>query len=84
MEEKLKESKLEVEYIPIDGLKPFEGNPRTISEDALSRLKKSIEEFGYTSPILAWRNNGDIEIVAGHQRLKASKEAGLKEIPVII
>jgi ParB-like nuclease domain len=43
-------------------------------------LKASIRRFGFRQPILA-RKDG--QIVAGHERVEASKELGLKEIPVI-
>lgn len=75
---------MKLEVIKTDNLVSFEGNPRQISEDALKRLEKSIKNYGFTNPILAWKHNGKVEVVCGHQRLKAAKMAGMADVPVII
>jgi ParB-like chromosome segregation protein Spo0J len=76
---------LKIEYIPIESLRPFEGNPRVISSKGLRKLERSLEEFGgFVKPVICWRNGDAIEIVAGHQILKAAKERRIKRIPVII
>lgn len=72
---------LEVQYVKTEALKPFQGNPRTISEKGLEKLQTSVEAFGFTNPILAQK--GTNMIIAGHQRLKAAQAAGLVEVPVI-
>lgn len=72
---------LKIEYVPVSRLRPFEGNPRTISERGLEKLQRSIEEFGFVNPILVQK--GTYMVIAGHQRLKAAQEAGLTEVPVI-
>lgn len=69
------------EWVPIERLRPFEGNPRKIGASSLEKLRRSIEEFGFTNPILAQR--GADLVIAGHQRLKATQAAGLREVPVI-
>ncbi len=75
---------MKVELVDIDKLKPFEANPRVITEDGLVRLKVSIEGFGFVEPIIAWRNEkNEPEIVVGHQRWKGAKRAGKKQVPVI-
>jgi len=79
--------KLELKYISISKLSPFEGNPRKISEKGLEILDKSVKHYGITNPILAWQNPkkpGKYEILAGHQRLKVFQKQGIKEIPVIV
>ena len=68
---------LKVQYVDIDSLKPFEGNPRTISEKGLEKLQRSIEEYGFVNPILVQR--GTNMIIAGHQRIKAARNAGLSK-----
>jgi ParB-like chromosome segregation protein Spo0J len=45
------------------------------------RIPASIEEFGWTNPILV--DEGD-EILAGHARVLAGKKLGMKEVPVIV
>jgi len=72
---------LTIEYVPIGQLKPFDGNPRKISDKGLEKLQRSVEEFGFVNPVLAQR--GTNVIIAGHQRLKAAKAAGLTEVPVV-
>ena len=72
---------LKVQYVDIDSLKPFEGNPRTISEKGLEKLQRSIEEYGFVNPILVQR--GTNMIIAGHQRIKAARNAGLSKVPAI-
>lgn len=74
-------SPLRVEYVPIASLRPFEGNPRKISERGLEKLQRSIEEFGFVNPVLA--QAGTRMVIAGHQRLKAAELAGMDKVPVI-
>jgi len=75
------EDRLVIEYVPINQLRPFGGNPRKISEKGLHKLKRSVEEFGFVNPILVQK--GTNIIIAGHQRLKAAQAAGLTEVPVV-
>lgn len=70
---------MQIEYLPIDELKPYENNPR-INDDAVEYVAKSIEEFGFKVPIVVDKNN---VIVSGHTRLKASQFLGLTQVPVI-
>lgn len=71
---------MEIIYKKIDGLIPYENNPR-INDEAIEYVKNSIKEFGFKVPIVIDKNN---VIIAGHTRLKASKELNIKEIPCII
>lgn len=73
--------RLSVQMVPIDRLKPMPGNPRRISEAGLRKLVRSLKEFGWTNPILAQQDTG--MVIAGHQRLRAAREAGITEVPVI-
>jgi len=50
-------------------LKDYPNNPRTISDDALSRLGKSMQEFGDLSGIVL--NKRDGYLISGHQRVKS-------------
>ena len=71
--------KLEIKYIPIDGIKPYKNNPR-LNEDAIPYVMNSIKEFGFKNPIILDKNN---VIVAGHTRLESAKRLDMKEVPVI-
>jgi hypothetical protein len=66
--------------INIDLLKPYQKNPRRHSPRQIGQLAASIKTFGFTIPILIDEN---CKILAGHGRLLAAKELGLKEVPVV-
>lgn len=62
---------------------PFQ--PRTeFDEEALKALADSISEKGVLQPLLVRKAGDDYELIAGERRLRASKLAGLTEVPVII
>ena len=71
--------KIEIIYVNIDDIKPYENNPR-FNDNAVEYVKKSIENFGFKVPIVLDKNN---TIVCGHTRVKSALELGIKEIPVI-
>jgi hypothetical protein len=73
-------TELQVVYRPIDELRPAKNNPRTHSRKQLAQLQRSIEHFGFTSPVLI-SDNG--ELVAGHGRVKAARLAGMTQVPTI-
>lgn len=64
----------------VEELTPYERNPRR-NDEAVKFVKASIEQFGFKVPIVIDANN---IIVAGHTRLKAAEELGLKEVPCIV
>jgi ParB-like chromosome segregation protein Spo0J len=67
--------------VKVKDLKPFERNPRKISEQDFERPKKSLSENGYHQRIIA---TIDLRIIGGHQRIRALKELGLLEIQVLV
>lgn len=71
---------MEIIYKNINELIPYENNPR-INDEAVEYVKNSIKEFGFKVPIVIDKDN---VIIAGHTRIKASKELGIKDIPCII
>lgn len=73
-------SRVNIQYLPVDSLKPYARNPRN-NEEAIKHVAESIREFGFKVPIVV---DEDYVIVSGHTRLLASKELGYKEVPVII
>lgn len=72
--------------LPIDLVVPNSRQPRTVfDEDALAELVFSIREIGLLQPVVVRRSTeGTFELIAGERRLRASREAGLTEIPAII
>lgn len=64
---------------------PNRSQPRQIFEDeALEELAESIRQFGVLQPILVQKKGSRYEIIAGERRWRASRKAGLKEIPAIV
>ena len=72
--------------LSLDALSPSKYQPRSeFDEDALKALSQSIKEKGVLQPLLVREiENGKYEIIAGERRYRASKMAGLSEVPVII
>lgn len=71
---------MEVKMTPINRLKPHPKNPRVHPDSAIDKLERSIKEFGWTNPVLV---SADGYVLAGHARLKAARQAGLTDVPVI-
>ena len=59
-------------------------NPRLIKDDKFAKLVKSIQDFPQMLKIRPIVVNSDMVVLGGNMRLKACKEAGLKEVPIII
>ena len=72
--------------VDINSILPNPRQPRTVfDEDALHELSASIKEVGVLQPpVVRSMGNGTYELIMGERRLRASKLAGLKSIPVII
>ncbi len=71
--------------VSINKVEPNRKQPRRkFDEDALQELSDSIKIHGLISPILVQDRGDHYEIIAGERRWRASKLAGLKEVPVII
>lgn len=71
--------------IALDQIWPNRYQPRrTFDEEALQELANSIREYGVFTPILVKKNNQEYELVAGERRVRASRLAGLTEIPAIV
>ena len=86
---KSKEKELKIEkpdsIVDINKVEPNREQPRkNFDEDALLELSESIKQFGLLQPILVQDRKTYYEIIAGERRWRASKLAGLKEVPVII
>jgi DNA modification methylase len=72
---------LKIDYISTSNLVPYENNSRTHSKEQVEQIKRSMTEFGFTNPILIDEHNG---IIAGHGRLRAAQELGIKLVPTIL
>src|SRR5579872_2830091 len=72
---------IQIERWPIERLIPRVNNPRTHSREQVANIAASIQEFGWTNPVLV---DGDDGILAGHARVLAARKLKLKEVPVIV
>lgn len=68
----------------INNIKLNPNNPRLIKDDKFKKLVQSIKDFPEMLNIRPIVVNTDMVILGGNMRYKACKEAGLKEVPVII
>lgn len=67
----------------INNLKSNPNNPRIIKDDKFHKLVKSIKDFPEMLEIRPIVVNSEMIVLGGNMRLKAAKEAGLKEVPII-
>lgn len=71
--------------VSVEEIIPNPYQPRKLfNDEALQELAASIREHGVIQPLLVRRIEGRLELIAGERRLRASKLAGLPEVPVII
>ncbi len=83
-EKNIDENKAIVKVVDINMVEPDKTQPRfNFNEDALEELSQSIKQYGILQPLLVKKNQDRYIIIAGERRWRASKIAGLKEIPVI-
>jgi len=75
--------KKEIIVVKVGDIKPNPNNPRVIKDDKFKKLVKSIQEFPQMLNIRPIVVNDDMIVLGGNMRLKACKEAGIKEIPII-
>jgi DNA modification methylase len=73
----------EAEILPLTKIKANPNNPRLVKDDKFKKLVKSIQDFPQMLNIRPIVVNEDMVVLGGNMRLKACKEAGLKEVPVI-
>jgi ParB-like chromosome segregation protein Spo0J len=66
----------------VSKLKENPNNPRVIKDNAFKKLVKSIQEFPEMLNVRPLVVNSDYEVLGGNMRLKALKEAGIKEVPI--
>lgn len=74
-----------ISTLKISQVEPNREQPRKIfDEEGLEELADSIRQFGVIQPLIVQDKGSYYEIVAGERRWRAAREAGLKEVPVII
>ena len=70
-----------IEQWNLDLIKPYEKNPRNITDKAIQKVAQSIREFGFQQPIVVDKQG---VVIVGHTRLKAALSLGLKQAPVLV
>ena len=74
---------MEVQRVKISEVKSNPNNPRLIKDEKFTKLVKSIKEFPEMLELRPIVVNSDMVVLGGNMRLKACKEAGMKEVPII-
>ena len=81
----LKNNSNNIAQLDINSIVPNPHQPRTeFSEQDLKDLAQSIKVHGVLQPLVVIKNDAGYQLVAGERRLRASKLAGLSEIPAIV
>ena len=75
---------MKTQNVKISEVKMNPNNPRVIKDEKFNKLVRSIKEFPKMLEIRPIVVNQDMIVLGGNMRLKACKEAGLKEVPVIL
>ena len=70
----------DVEQVRLDALIPSPTNPRRHSDSNVAKIARSIETYGWTTPVLI---TDAMDVIAGHGRLLAAQKLGLEEVPCI-
>lgn len=72
-------------YVDIDDIKPNAAQPRkNFNKEKLEDLAESIKENGVIQPVVVRKKGSSYELVAGERRWRASRLAGMKQIPCLI
>lgn len=72
-------------YLKLSAIDPNYEQPRKdFKEESIQELADSMKKYGVLQPLLVQKKGERYEIIAGERRWRAAKEAGLKEVPVII
>jgi DNA modification methylase len=74
---------MNIQKVKLSDIKSNPNNPRIIKDDKFKKLVKSIQEFPKMLEIRPIVVNQDMIVLGGNMRLKASKEAGLKEVFIV-
>lgn len=82
--EEIKEGET-IQNIKLSEIEPNREQPRRVfNEESLGELSDSIKRYGVIQPIIVTKKDDYYQIVAGERRWRASKKAGMTEIPAII
>ena len=69
-----------MKLVPIERLVPYANNARTHSPEQINKLRGSLREFGFVSPVIIDKDYG---ILAGHGRVMAARAEGMENVPCV-
>ena len=69
-----------MKLVPISKLVPYANNARTHSPEQINKLRGSLREFGFVSPVTIDKDYG---ILAGHGRVAAARAEGMESVPCV-
>ena len=69
-----------MQLVPISKLVPYANNARTHSPEQINKLRGSLREFGFVSPVIIDKDYG---ILAGHGRVAAARAEGMESVPCV-
>lgn len=72
---------LKIQNIKIADIRAYKNNPKLHNKAQVAKIRESIREFGFINPVLLDEN---LEIIAGHGRVAAAQDMGMREVPAII
>lgn len=85
MEEEINQNGELVQNIKVIDIEPNESQARKVfNEESIDELAESIKKYGVIQPIIVTKKDNYYQIVAGERRWRASKKAGITEIPAIV
>ena len=85
IEEEIKQNGELVQNIKLIDIEPNELQARKVfNEESIDELAESIKKYGVIQPIIVTKKDNYYQIVAGERRWRASKKAGITEIPAIV
>lgn len=73
-----------VQWVPSDQVYANDYNPNTVAPPEMKLLKLSIEEDGFTQPIVVWQTDKGYEVVDGFHRHVVGKQLGMTHLPVVV
>jgi len=76
-----KDPPMQIKMVGIGDLKPYDNNPKQHTKEQIDKIASSIKTYGFRVPILIGK---DGEVIAGHGRIQASEQLGLKSIPSVL
>lgn len=72
---------LNIQNIEIARIREYKNNPKLHNRVQITKIRESIREFGFINPVLLDEN---LEIIAGHGRMAAARDMGMRDVPAII